>query len=254
MDRQEEISQILNAANDVTATLNSVESLSRAYPFFSLPSAIMIKHFNGELADDVKQRLLHRIALSSPDPTTLYQLLNTDGDSIHNFYPKEEKKPQIGTEDTITTFLNTYGNSEPGEEELLEKLIFNPVPDYASVLESEEDEDKTENKEKPTGNDALIDAFLEKQKPEKRNSSSHTTATVKTKPNTESEPSKPDPDSMLSESLAKIYIKQRRYDKAYEIISQLSLNFPKKSIYFADQLRFLRKLIINQQHKNSKNN
>ena len=252
MDRQEEISQILNAANDVTATLNSVESLSRAYPFFSLPSAIMIKHFNGELADDVKQRLLHRIALSSPDPTTLYQQRNTDADSLPNLYPQEEKKPQIGTEDTITAFLNTYGNSEPGEEELLEKLIFNPVPDYASVLESEEDE--TDNKEKSTGNDALIDAFLEKQKPEKRNSSSHTTATVNTKPNTESEPSKPDPDSMLSESLAKIYIKQRRYDKAYEIISQLSLNFPKKSIYFADQLRFLRKLIINQQHKNSKNN
>lgn len=252
MDRQEDISQILNATNDVVASLNSVESLFRAYPFFSLPSAIMIKQYGDELAEDVKQRLLNRIALSSPDPTMMYQLLSTNSGNVHNFYPKEEKKTQIGTEDTITTFLNTYGNSEPGEEELLEKLIFNPVPDYASVLESEEDE--TEEKEKPTGNDALIDAFLEKQKPEKRNSSSHTPVTVKTKTNTESEPSKPDPDSMLSESLAKIYIKQRRYDKAYEIISQLSLNFPKKSIYFADQLRFLRKLIINQQHKNSKNN
>ena len=69
-----------------------------------------------------------------------------------------------------------------------------------------------------------------------------------------SEPKKPDPNSMLSESLAKIFIKQHRYDKAFEIISQLSLNFPEKSIYFADQLRFLQKLIINQKYKNSKNN
>lgn len=53
-------------------------------------------------------------------------------------------------------------------------------------------------------------------------------------------------DSLLSESLAKIFIKQGRYERAYEIISGLNLKFPKKSAYFADQLRFLKKLIINQ--------
>lgn len=53
------------------------------------------------------------------------------------------------------------------------------------------------------------------------------------------------PDTSLSESLAKIYIRRRRYDKAFEIIHGLSLNNPKKSVYFADQLRFLRKLMLN---------
>ncbi|WP_304646355.1 hypothetical protein [uncultured Duncaniella sp.] len=52
-------------------------------------------------------------------------------------------------------------------------------------------------------------------------------------------------DTSLSESLAKIYIRRRRYDKAFEIIHGLSLNNPKKSVYFADQLRFLRKLMLN---------
>ena len=56
-------------------------------------------------------------------------------------------------------------------------------------------------------------------------------------------------DSLLSESLAKIYIKQGRYAKAFEIISNLSLKYPEKSVYFADQMRFLQKLIINQQYK-----
>ncbi|MCM1037565.1 MAG: hypothetical protein NC406_09620, partial [Bacteroides sp.] len=54
-------------------------------------------------------------------------------------------------------------------------------------------------------------------------------------------------DSLLSESLARIFIKQGRYERAYEIISNLSLNYPKKSIYFADQLRYLRKLMLIQQ-------
>ncbi|MDE6378686.1 MAG: hypothetical protein K2K72_08075 [Duncaniella sp.] len=58
-------------------------------------------------------------------------------------------------------------------------------------------------------------------------------------------------DSSLSESLAKIYIRQKRYDKAFEIIHTLSLNNPKKSSYFADQLRFLRKLMLNRSMNNT---
>ena len=56
-------------------------------------------------------------------------------------------------------------------------------------------------------------------------------------------------DSCFTETLAKIYIKQRRYDKALEIIKKLSLNYPKKNAYFADQIRFLEKLIINAKSK-----
>ena len=52
-------------------------------------------------------------------------------------------------------------------------------------------------------------------------------------------------DSYFTETLAKIYIKQQRYDKALEIIKKLSLKFPKKNTYFADQIRFLEKLINN---------
>ena len=56
-------------------------------------------------------------------------------------------------------------------------------------------------------------------------------------------------DSCFTETLAKIYVKQRRYDKALEIIKKLSLNYPKKNAYFADQIRFLEKLIINAKSK-----
>lgn len=47
--------------------------------------------------------------------------------------------------------------------------------------------------------------------------------------------------------MARIYIKQGKYDKAIEIIRRISLKYPKKNRYFADQIRFLEKLIINQQ-------
>ena len=56
-------------------------------------------------------------------------------------------------------------------------------------------------------------------------------------------------ESYFTETLAKIYVKQRRYGKALEILDRLSLIYPKKNAYFADQIRFLQKLIINEKTK-----
>ena len=53
----------------------------------------------------------------------------------------------------------------------------------------------------------------------------------------------------FTETLARIYIKQGRYSKALEIINRLNLVYPKKNRYFADQIRFLEKLIINKNKK-----
>ena len=56
-------------------------------------------------------------------------------------------------------------------------------------------------------------------------------------------------ESYFTETLAKIYVKQRRYGKALEILNRLSLKKKKKNAYFADQIRFLQKLIINEKTK-----
>lgn len=52
-------------------------------------------------------------------------------------------------------------------------------------------------------------------------------------------------DSVFSESLARIYIKQKQYAKAIRIFEKLNLKYPEKSTYFADQIRFLNKVIKN---------
>lgn len=53
----------------------------------------------------------------------------------------------------------------------------------------------------------------------------------------------------FSEALARIYIKQGKFEQAIKIIRQLSLKYPKKNRYFADQIRFLEKLVINEKGK-----
>ena len=64
-----------------------------------------------------------------------------------------------------------------------------------------------------------------------------------------SEPQKEAKEAPKTMADANLLIKNHDYEGALEIIMRLSLNNPKKSIYFADQIRFLRKLILNESKK-----
>ena len=57
-----------------------------------------------------------------------------------------------------------------------------------------------------------------------------------------------DAQSCYTETLANICLKQGRYERAAEILTYLHLNNPKKSAYFADKIRFIRKLAINSKY------
>ena len=59
-------------------------------------------------------------------------------------------------------------------------------------------------------------------------------------------------EEYFTETLARIYIKQGRYQKAHDIIGRLNEKYPHKNAYFADQMRFLEKLIINNSNNNKK--
>ena len=52
-----------------------------------------------------------------------------------------------------------------------------------------------------------------------------------------------DPNDLVSETLAQIYTDQMLFHKAIETYKKLSLKFPEKSTYFADQIRELEKKI-----------
>ncbi len=215
-----------------------VDAILARYPFFTLPAALLLRDAGAELSDADRSRLSAAIALNAPDSASLMKLIDPDGQRFASFYPPESEPETPSTERAIDTFLDQYGTVDAHEQQLLEKLIFNPVPDYSQVLARE----AAPAAEGPVSEqDALLDAFL----------AGHNDIVAREEAQREAaavpaEPARPmpDADSPLTESLAKIFIRQHRYDKAYEIISQLSLNFPKKSAYFADQLRFLKKLML----------
>jgi tetratricopeptide (TPR) repeat protein len=89
----------------------------------------------------------------------------------------------------------------------------------------------------------LIEAFLSKEKSQAEERREESQAASPEIPETDAE------EGYFTETLARIYIKQQRYSKALEIIKKINLKNPKKNIYFADQIRFLEKLIINNKSK-----
>lgn len=56
-------------------------------------------------------------------------------------------------------------------------------------------------------------------------------------------------EEYFTETLAKVFIKQGNYERAIEILTKINLVNPRKNAYFADQIRFLQKLVVNNKHK-----
>lgn len=51
------------------------------------------------------------------------------------------------------------------------------------------------------------------------------------------------PDTLMTETLARVYVQQKNYKKALQAYNILILKYPEKSGFFADQIRAIKKLI-----------
>ncbi len=239
---------------DMAVGYDWVMDMREKYPSFTLPAALLLKRSPDTITAQQRKELVSWLALAATDREAILAMFDPTEQECAMFYPAEEPAAPVTTDKAIDTFLNTYGSSSPEEDALLERLIFNPVPDYAGVLEAQAK--ALDEPDMPmSGQDALINAFIKKESETETAGNAAEEEQVIPAPaeSPETKETEVQDPPLLSQSLAKFFIKQRRYDKAYEIISNLSLNYPEKSIYFADQLRFLQKLIINQRYSNKEN-
>ncbi|MGM9854062.1 MAG: hypothetical protein ACI30N_08890 [Muribaculaceae bacterium] len=236
-------------------------------PYFIFDGLLELRDRAADLSPDELRRLKERIALNAADPAAASALANLTGDDWLSLYPAADTLRRPDTGSAIETFLNTFGSQNASETAQLEKLIFNPIPDYATTLAMQEE--RPDAPAAPaTEQDAMLDAFIASH-PDgtafavEAAEAAAEVAAVPPVPQPEAEApavdttaAKPAPvapvSSSLQESLAKSYIRQGRFQKAYDIISELNLNNPEKSAYFADQLRFLQKIIRIQQAREAR--
>lgn len=242
-------------------TLYELRNLVALYPYYQTARLLLLQNMY-LLHETSFDDELRRAAIYITDRKTLFNLVEASHYHIKTAAEKmeeEAREAQRGEQGNNRTLsiINEYLESTPKDSQNEDNDTGRkPTPadaavDYvAYLLKTESQEDKKAEADRPQmkGQD-LIDSFINDNGGKIQLQDKPTY-----KPETEDEEDKQNEqndydEGYFTETLAKIYIKQGRYSKALEIIQRLNLNYPKKNAYFADQIRFLRKLILNEKGK-----
>ncbi len=240
------------------ASLHQLKRISEMYPYFQTAKLLLLKNMKDVGHQDYTSEL-KKIAITGCDRKKLFYYLNDD--RYARFFPKEnmeEKSVNGRTELLLDSFLDSLNEGDDNEQAANRKTDNDwdsdsiISTDYIAYLEKTEQGDNPlgdDEESKPMKHQELVDRFLDKSSNDEDLFSSKNREREDSQATPQSVDNLLDDDTFLTETLAQVYIKQKRYEQALTIIKRLSLNFPKKSIYFADQIRFLEYLIYNEKNK-----
>ena len=220
------------------------EGILESYPCFQAAMLLYLKALGKDDSADFSKEM-ERIALSVPDRRLLYVFLRGDA-ALSDSIISETNRDSF---ELINAFLVESGDTVRCDEgKSVGELLRYDVP-VASEEYLQGRLPEAESSPKLKHQD-LIDSFLESNSKDVKTDMPQIEGFSKKTEGTSFEEEgevaiRPLDKSYFTETLARIYVKQKRYDKALQIIKNLSLKYPEKNIYFADQLRFLEKLIIN---------
>ena len=243
----EELRHILADA-EAPVTREWLDKAMAEAPYCTLPMLVYLKR-NGTSGNE---DILARLAIACPDRRALALQLGEDAEAFAQFYPAAPEPETPDTDTTIDRFLDSFGYTSEKEIAAISQAIFNPMPDYADVLAAQERDAATGHKPALTDEDQLIDNFIAQSQERERQvsqapSQPHVDAAdLADIAEAQVDAPQQSDDTMFSESLAMSYIASKKFSKALEIIEHISADNPEKSIYFADQIRFLRKLVLNE--------
>ena len=232
-------------------TLFELRSLLALYPYFQTARLLMLQNLY-LLHDTSFDEELRRAAIYITDRKVLFNMIEAAHYQLRQQTSQATTTSETSanpnrTVDLIDSFLDTIPPEEEEDEKQGKRA---PTPadatiDYvAYLLQCEANEKAAQEEQTPQmKGQSLIDSFLEQEQGRIMLNDLPSDYSIEEEPAEEPEDNE---EEYFTETLARIYIKQGRYQKAYDIIGRLSNKYPQKNAYFADQMRFLEKLIINR--------
>ena len=232
-------------------TLYELRTLLARYPYFQTVRLLYLKNLF-LLHDITFGEELRRSAIYITDRKILFNLVEGDHYGVKALEKQVQQETAPGIDRTLS-LIDAFLATLPEETNQDNTIPLEISTDYTSYLLKEDSFVENIDEQPSLQGQDLIDSFINKTEEgtvdfvvKEEEISSPTSEQDETE---ESVDEILDDESYFTETLAKIYVKQQRYSKALEIIRKLNLNYPKKNAYFADQIRFLEKLIINAKSK-----
>ena len=232
-------------------TLYELRTLLARYPYFQTVRLLYLKNLF-LLHDITFGEELRRSAIYITDRKILFNLVEGDHYGVKALEKQVQQEMAPGIDRTLS-LIDAFLATLPEETNQDHTIPLEISTDYTSYLLKEDSSAENIDEQPSLQGQDLIDSFINKTEEgtvdfvvKEEEISSPTSEQDETE---ESVDEILDDESYFTETLAKIYVKQQRYSKALEIIRKLNLNYPKKNAYFADQIRFLEKLIINAKSK-----
>lgn len=228
---REQLRRLLCHPEELTSEqLTEVRQFVELYPYCA--SFIFLYLYGLSKSEDVSYPAeLKRLAIHLPVRSELYRLVERKGMSLAMSTQETNEANSFGLIDTFLNQARAEGQDLPSE------LTFDGLGESRDYFSQDElsAAAKTSSTEEPQETRKQIDVEAtqnkEKEPPYTTPSINHEVT-----------------EELFTETLAKIYIKQGRYDKALKMMQALSLNYPEKSRYFAHQIRFLERLLIDSEN------
>ncbi len=211
---------------------NQIDQIVSKYPYFQTARLLSLRGIKKHAADKYNQSL-KRTASYSSDRTLLFDYI-THPENTTNTVEKEPTD-EIMESTTVTeeipiptTQLNSTQPFEFDKDEIhsfSEWLKISTQPLDHTTTKTDDTDDKF----------SIIDRFIElnpKLSPVKDRQKNIDIAVNSITEN----------QNLMTETLARIYVEQKKYDKAIQAFEILSLKYPEKSGFFADQINTIKNL------------
>jgi hypothetical protein len=225
-----------------------LQALTQEHPYYHSARILLLQALYKRHSPNYDETL-RRTAILVPNREAIFRLT----EEPHYTHAEERKRYDEGIETTDSRTVSLIDDFL--EAQIPATPVTHPIDaaqDYIGyLLQRESILGEQEEESLPMNGGGVVEDFLESETgrivltDNEDNESDQEKRSANEKPELESEGN----NEILTEIMAGIYIKQGKYENAVKIIRQLSLKYPKKNRYFADQIRFLEKLIINNKHK-----